>query len=203
VGNLLALLGVVGLVVSLVGLVRGHVGWARLASRKASAVALLGSLVVTGIGAELSPQQTTRANSPAVPSPSAATFSPTPGPSSVPASSPSTPSAGTSPTPTQVSVAPPVLTEPPTSPAEAAPPPAVAAPATSAPPPAAALPPAAGTGFANCTALRQEYPHGVGRPGAVDHTSGKPVTTFTQSAALYQANAGLDRDGDGIACEAA
>ena len=62
--------------------------------------------------------------------------------------------------------------------------------------------PAAQT-FANCTALRVAYPHGVGMPGAVDHTSGstKPVTTFTRSAALYEANAGSDRDGDQIACE--
>ena len=62
--------------------------------------------------------------------------------------------------------------------------------------------PAAQT-FANCTALRAAYPHGVGMPGAVDHTSGstKPVTTFTRSAALYEANAGSDRDGDQIACE--
>jgi hypothetical protein len=41
----------------------------------------------------------------------------------------------------------------------------------------------------------------------VDHTSGKPVTTFTVSAGGYAAamaaNADLDRDGDGIACERA
>jgi len=41
----------------------------------------------------------------------------------------------------------------------------------------------------------------VGLPDAVDHTSGTPVTTFTRDKALYQANSGLDRDGDGIACE--
>ena len=46
-------------------------------------------------------------------------------------------------------------------------------------------------------------PHGVGRPGAIDQTSGKPVTTFVQPGELYQANAELDRDHDGIACEAA
>jgi hypothetical protein len=37
-------------------------------------------------------------------------------------------------------------------------------------------------------------PPWCGFPGAVDHTSGKPVTTFTQSTALYQANVSLDRD---------
>jgi len=50
--------------------------------------------------------------------------------------------------------------------------------------------------------LNAVYPHGVGLPGAVDHTSGTtPVTTFTQDKALYEANSNLDRDGDKIACE--
>lgn len=61
---------------------------------------------------------------------------------------------------------------------------------------------AAAVSYANCTALNAVYPHGVGRPGAVDHvTSGKPVTTFFVSLSLYTANTGLDRDKDGIACE--
>lgn len=55
--------------------------------------------------------------------------------------------------------------------------------------------------YANCTALNADYPHGVGRSGAVDQTSGTPVTTFTRNNALYEANAGSDRDKDGIACE--
>jgi len=45
-------------------------------------------------------------------------------------------------------------------------------------------------------------PHGVGRPGVIDQTSGKPVTA-SSPARLYQANAERDRDHDGIACEAA
>ncbi len=45
------------------------------------------------------------------------------------------------------------------------------------------------------------YPHGGGLPGAVDHTSGTPVTTFVRSSALYAANSFSDRDNDGIACE--
>lgn len=55
--------------------------------------------------------------------------------------------------------------------------------------------------FSNCTELNQSYPHGVGRPGAVDQTSGAPVTAFKRDRALYEANKGLDRDKDGIACE--
>ena len=60
---------------------------------------------------------------------------------------------------------------------------------------------AAAKTYANCTALNKVYHHGVGRPGAHDHTSGKPVTNFTRNAAVYRANKKSDRDGDGIACE--
>jgi Protein of unknown function (DUF1524)/Excalibur calcium-binding domain len=62
-------------------------------------------------------------------------------------------------------------------------------------------PPAAHT-FANCTDMHTVYPHGVGRPGAHDQTSGTPVTNFRVSTSLYEANSGSDRDGDNIACEA-
>lgn len=55
--------------------------------------------------------------------------------------------------------------------------------------------------YANCTKLNKVYPHGVGKPGARDKTSGKPVTNFKVSKALYNKNAGSDRDKDGIACE--
>ncbi|MBD1270271.1 excalibur calcium-binding domain-containing protein [Aeromicrobium tamlense] len=55
--------------------------------------------------------------------------------------------------------------------------------------------------FKNCKALNKKYPHGVGMPGAKDKTSGKPVTNFKRSKALYQANKGKDRDKDRIACE--
>ena len=55
--------------------------------------------------------------------------------------------------------------------------------------------------FRNCKALNRVYPHGVGRYGARDHTSGTPVTNFRRSNRLYRLNRGLDRDKDGIACE--
>ena len=55
--------------------------------------------------------------------------------------------------------------------------------------------------FANCTAMHRVYPHGVGKFGAHDHTSGTPVTSFKRSNALYYANRKSDRDGDRIACE--
>jgi len=57
------------------------------------------------------------------------------------------------------------------------------------------------TTYKNCTALNKVYPHGVGKPGAVDKTSGKRVTNFKKSTDLYNANKKSDRDGDKIACE--
>lgn len=66
-----------------------------------------------------------------------------------------------------------------------------------------AQPAAAAKTYRNCTALNKAHPHGVGRPGARDKTSGTPVTSFKRSKALYKANRGSDRDGDGIACEKA
>jgi hypothetical protein len=61
--------------------------------------------------------------------------------------------------------------------------------------------------YKNCTNLNKRYPHGLGKLGARDHTSGTPVTTFKRSTKLYKLamsyNRGLDRDKDGIACEQA
>lgn len=61
--------------------------------------------------------------------------------------------------------------------------------------------------YKNCTNLNKRYPHGVGKAGARDHTSGTPVTTFKRSNLLYRRamsyNKGLDRDKDGVACEKA
>jgi hypothetical protein len=61
--------------------------------------------------------------------------------------------------------------------------------------------------YKNRTNLNKKYPHGLGRVGARDHTSGTPVTNFKRSTKLYKLamsyNRGLDRDKDGIACEKA
>lgn len=55
--------------------------------------------------------------------------------------------------------------------------------------------------FKNCGELNRVYPHGVGRTGARDRTSGRPVTTFRVDTAVYNANTRRDGDKDGIACE--
>ena len=56
--------------------------------------------------------------------------------------------------------------------------------------------------YANCAALNKDYKHGVGRSAsAKDKTSGVRVTNFYPSKAVYDLNAGRDRDKDKIACE--
>lgn len=59
--------------------------------------------------------------------------------------------------------------------------------------------------YKNCTALNKKYPHGLGKAGARDKTSGTPVTTFTRNTRLYNTamshNKRLDGDKDGVACE--
>lgn len=56
--------------------------------------------------------------------------------------------------------------------------------------------------YPNCGAMNVDFPHGVGRGGARDKTSGTPVTNFYISDFIYSANAsGRDADKDGIACE--
>ncbi len=64
--------------------------------------------------------------------------------------------------------------------------------------------------YTNCAALNKVYPHGVGKSGAKDKTSGTRVTNFKKSTTIYKFNDGksrkagerdLDRDNDGIACE--
>jgi hypothetical protein len=70
---------------------------------------------------------------------------------------------------------------------------------------ATAAPPAVPALWKNCTHVNRRYPHGVGKVGARDKTSGTPVTTFKRSTYLYKTamryNRGLDRGKDGIACE--
>ena len=129
---------------------------------------------------------------------------PTPAPSSV---APATPSASDAlPSPTAAT-----SSEPAPSSSAAQPPPSSGTPqppsgGTPQPSPLAlprntpAVTPAAAD-YANCAELNQVYPHGIGRAGAVDHTSGKPVTNFAVDSAVYSANSSHDADDDGIACE--
>jgi hypothetical protein len=53
--------------------------------------------------------------------------------------------------------------------------------------------------FADCTALLEVYPHGVGRPGAEDE--GGDVATFARDTKAYGMNKKLDEDKDDVACE--
>lgn len=56
--------------------------------------------------------------------------------------------------------------------------------------------PAAAIRYKNCTDLRKVHPRGVARDAAAAGATGATV-----DAATYKANAGADRDKDGIACE--
>jgi hypothetical protein len=68
---------------------------------------------------------------------------------------------------------------------------------------------AASTKYANCTAVHQKYSGGIAKTSVTKNrvVSGGKTTyralkgTVKKDNALYQANKGLDRDGDGIACE--
>jgi Excalibur calcium-binding domain len=62
--------------------------------------------------------------------------------------------------------------------------------------------------YKNCTNFNKRYPHGVGKVGARDHTTGDdPVTNFKRSNKIYRTamswNKRLDGDKDGVACEQA
>lgn len=67
------------------------------------------------------------------------------------------------------------------------------------------------SGYKSCKAMNAgKYPHGVGKKGAKDKTSGRRVTTYkVDNKAYWRYSAGvsksgyydLDRDNDGIACE--
>jgi hypothetical protein len=55
------------------------------------------------------------------------------------------------------------------------------------------------TSFETCAALRREYPLGVGTVAAVDGLTRDRLPAVDNRA--YEANADLDIDADGIACE--
>ena len=38
----------------------------------------------------------------------------------------------------------------------------------------------------NCAQVNKKYPHGIGKAGAHDKTTGTPVTSFKRSNALYK-----------------
>lgn len=54
--------------------------------------------------------------------------------------------------------------------------------------------------FTRCADLRVTYPNGVKRTGATN-TGKKKRGVVVVDDAVYRANAGLDRDEDGLACE--
>ena len=55
--------------------------------------------------------------------------------------------------------------------------------------------------FANCAAMHSTYKGGIARPGAHQTGMVQQYAPYVNQAA-YDVNAGLDRDHDGVACEA-
>jgi hypothetical protein len=86
---------------------------------------------------------------------------------------------------------------------------AIQAPASAAPAVGAVVVSAKAKAYKNCTAFNKKYPHGGGRKGAKDKTSGRKVTNFKVSNKIYKLYStskgngirDLDLDNDGIACE--
>lgn len=98
-GSFVSFVGFVGFIVAVIALVRGHMDWARLATRKAGGLALAASLVVMVVGGALSPTSTKQVTTVAAePSPAAA--SPSPSAESAPSDSPSLEAAAGEPEPT-------------------------------------------------------------------------------------------------------
>lgn len=60
--------------------------------------------------------------------------------------------------------------------------------------------------YANCTAAHADYPNGFRKAGARDRVRGVtppvPVRLLVVRTPLYRLNTHLDRDRDGVACEA-
>lgn len=60
--------------------------------------------------------------------------------------------------------------------------------------------------YKNCTALHKDYEHGIRKKGAKDKVSGDsdpvPAKLIPVRTKLYKVNTKLDRDKDGVACEA-
>jgi hypothetical protein len=57
--------------------------------------------------------------------------------------------------------------------------------------------------FQNCTDMHRVYKGGVARRGAHDHRASGGQARYAPfvSTKLYNANSGMDRDHDGVACE--
>jgi len=211
--GLLFLVGLVVFCTSVIAVLRGHLNWARLPSRRRASGAALVGLALLVAGVVLGPSKQPVALNTSSPA-SIATASTSPSPTNTAADQAAAAKAAAD----QATAAKAAADQ--ATAAKAAADQATAAKAAAdqataakaaadqaaastavAPPP----PPPAPTAqvFANCTDMHAVYPHGVGRPGAVDQvrSSTRPVTNFFVSEELYNANSFSDADGDGIACE--
>jgi len=200
---LLVLVGLAVFCTSVVAVLRGHVDWARLSNRRRASGAAFVGLALLITGSELSSSVQPVALTTSSPAPVArASTSPSPmkaaADQATAAKAAADQAAAAKAAADQAAAAKAAADQAAAAKAAAD----QAAASTAVPPPP--LPPApTAQVFANCTDMHAVYPHGVGRPGAVDHVRGstRPVTSFLVSEGLYNANSFSDADGDGIACE--
>ena len=114
-GNALALIGCVGIIIGVIALIRGRLGWARIRSRKVAAIAIAGSVVALAVGATIvAPARPAVAQPLTGPPPVASSTSRTGAPGSATTNTPPTPTTAGDPSSAPVSTPPPVVTAPPT-----------------------------------------------------------------------------------------
>ena len=201
------LAGLFALVLGLIALARGRVGWARLRNRAAGGVVIGVALALLTIGAVAAPPAapsstglalTSRGAAPTREDAAETTASDSAAAEAAAAADKATADAAAKAAAAASAKAQAAAQAKAAAKAKAAAQ-AKARAAASAPPP----PPAA-TSYDNCTDMHADYKGGVALPGAVDHRSSGGHANYppVYSRSLYEANSGSDRDGDGIACEA-
>jgi len=213
--------GVFALVVGVIALARGRVGWARLRNRAAGGVAIGAAMVFLTVGALAAPADTspttesamTSSDSPtttdaaaeaaaqaaaaerAAADVAAAAADKAAAEASAKATADAAAAAAAKATADAVAAS---------AKAKAAAQAKAAAAAKAAAQPSPPPPPPSAKSYDNCTDMHADYKGGVALPGAVDQrrNGGHANYTPVYSRSLYEANSGSDRDGDGIACEA-
>ncbi len=106
-GSLLAFAGAVGVVISVIALVRGRLGWAHLRGRRPAAWTLVGAAALLAVGGALNPPAAKTAADPAT-TPNPAASSPVAAPATAPATA--TPPAAVTPSPTTATPSAPAVT---------------------------------------------------------------------------------------------
>jgi len=206
--------GVFALVVGVIALARGRVGWARLRNRAAGGVAIGAAMVFLTVGALAAPADTSPNTESAMTSSDSPTTTDAAAEAAAQAAAAERAAADVAAAKAtadavaanaQAAAAKEAQAVAAASAkAKAAAQAKAAAAAKAAAQPSPPPPPPSAKSYDNCTDMHADYKGGVALPGAVDQrrNGGHANYTPVYSRSLYEANSGSDRDGDGIACEA-